>query len=142
MKPRLAVLTVRLPILAVVACWITTFAPSVAVVSADDSPDAAGRRRSPLTIAVSRPGQRELSRVFVIRHALFPEGSGESHERAALAYPYAVEHGGRLYVGYSNSGGGVGRTGEGRERWNNNSAELAIIPVSALLDEETQQNSP
>ncbi|MCL4202268.1 MAG: exo-alpha-sialidase [Pirellulaceae bacterium] len=101
-----------------------------------------GRRRSPLTIAVSRPGQRELSRVFVIRHALFPEGPGESHERAALAYPYAVEHGGRLYVGYSNSGGGVGRTGEGRERWNNNSAELAIIPVSALLDEETQQNSP
>lgn len=93
-----------------------------------------GRRRSPLTIAVSRPGQAELSRVFVIRHALFPEGPGESHERAALAYPYAIEHDGKLYVSYSNSGGGVGRTGEGRELWNNNSAELAIIPLSALME--------
>jgi hypothetical protein len=91
-----------------------------------------GRRRWPLTIAVSRPGQEHLSRVFVIRHALFPEGPGESHERAALAYPYAIEHNGKLYVGYSNSGGGVGRVGEGRELWNNNSAELAIIPVLAL----------
>jgi len=91
-----------------------------------------GRRRSPLTIAVSRPGQRDFSRVFVIRHALFPEGPGESHERAALAYPYAIEHDGKLYVGYSNSGGGVGRTGEGRELWNNNSAELAIILVDSL----------
>jgi hypothetical protein len=88
-----------------------------------------GRRRSPLTIALSRPGHRELSRLFVIRHALFPEGPGESHERAALAYPYAIEHDGNLYVGYSNSGGGVGRTGQGRELWNNNSAELAIIPI-------------
>jgi hypothetical protein len=85
-----------------------------------------------LTIAVSRPGQRDFSRVFVIRHALFPEGPGESHERAALAYPYAIEHDGKLYVGYSNSGGGVGRTGEGRELWNNNSAELAIILVDSL----------
>jgi hypothetical protein len=101
-----------------------------------------GRRRSPLTIALSRPGQRELSRIFVIRHALFPAGPGESHERAALAYPYAIEHDGKLYVGYSNSGGGVGRTGEGRELWNNNSAELAIIPISALLERDPQHASP
>jgi hypothetical protein len=93
-----------------------------------------GRRRWPLTIAVSRPGQRELSQVFVIRHALFPEGPGESHEQAALAYPYAIEHDGKLYVGYSNSGGGVGRTGEGRQLWNNNSAELAIIPLAAFTE--------
>jgi hypothetical protein len=97
-----------------------------------------GRRRSPLTIAVSRPGQPCLSQVFVIRHALFPAGAGESHERAALAYPYAIEHDGKLYVGYSNSGGGVGRTGDGRELWNNNSAELAVIPVSALLGPDTK----
>jgi hypothetical protein len=89
-------------------------------------------RRSPLTIALSRPGESTLSRLFVIRHALFPDGPGESHPKAGLAYPYAVERDGKLYVGYSNSGGGAGRTGEGRELWNNNSAELAVIPLEAL----------
>jgi len=68
----------------------------------------------------------------VIRPALFPEGPGESHEKASLAYPYATEHEGKLYVGYSNSGGNVGRSGTGRELWNNNSAELAVIPIAAL----------
>lgn len=92
-----------------------------------------GNRRTPLTIAVSRPGETTFSKVFVIRHALFPEGPGESHARATLAYPCAVEHDGRLYIGYSNSGGGVGRKGAGRELWNNNSAELAIIPISKLV---------
>lgn len=91
-----------------------------------------GGRRAPLTIAVSKPGETTFSKVFVIRHALFPEGPGESHERASLSYPYAIEHNGHLYVGYSNNGGNVGRIGEGRELWNNNSAELAVIPVDAL----------
>ncbi len=91
-----------------------------------------GKRRSPLTIAVSKPGETQFSKVFVIRHAEFPAGPGESHRNAALAYPCAVEHNGKLYVGYSNSGGGVGRVGTGRELWNNNSAELAIIPVEKL----------
>ena len=91
-----------------------------------------GNRRSPLTIAVSRPGETAFSKIFVIRPALFPEGPGESHEKASLAYPYAIEHAGHLYVGYSNSGGGVGRVGTGRELWNNNSAELAVIPIAAL----------
>ncbi len=91
-----------------------------------------GNRRAPLTIALTRPGETTFSRALVIRHALFPEGPGESHERASLAYPYAIEHEGKLYVGYSNSGGNVGRKGEGRELWNNNSAEMAVIPVSAL----------
>lgn len=91
-----------------------------------------GARRSPLTIAVSRPGEFAFEKVFVIRHALFPEGPGESHEKAALSYPYAVEHAGRLYVGYSNSGGGRGRVGKDRELWNNNSAELAVIPIESL----------
>ncbi len=91
-----------------------------------------GSRRSPLTIALSRPGETNFSRVFVIRHAQHPAGPGESHPRASLAYPCAVEHDGKLYVGYSNSGGGVGRVGEGRELWNNNSAEMAVIPVHAL----------
>lgn len=91
-----------------------------------------GKRRTPLTIALSKPGEAQFSKVLVIRHALFPEGPGESHERASLSYPYAIEHNGQLYVGYSNNGGNVGRIGEGRELWNNNSAELAVIPLESL----------
>lgn len=91
-----------------------------------------GSRRFPLTIVLSKPGETLFSKLFVIRHALFPKGPGESHESAALSYPYAIEHNGHLYVGYSNSGGKVGRIGEGRELWNNNSAELAVIPIDSL----------
>lgn len=91
-----------------------------------------GSRRFPLTIALSKPGEALFSKLFVIRHALFPEGPGESHQSAALSYPYATEHNGHLYIGYSNSGGKVGRVGEGRELWNNNSAELAVIPLEIL----------
>jgi len=91
-----------------------------------------GNRRAPLTIALSQPGENRFSKLFVIRHAEFPEGPGESHPKAALAYPCAIEHEGKLYVGYSNSGGGAGRKGVGRELWNNNSAELAVIALSAL----------
>jgi hypothetical protein len=91
-----------------------------------------GKRRAPLTIALSKPGETVFSKLLVIRHAMFPDGPGESHERASLSYPYAIEHEGHLYVGYSNNGGNVGRVGEGRELWNNNSAELAVIPVEAL----------
>jgi hypothetical protein len=90
------------------------------------------KRRAPLTIAVSKPGGTPFSKIFVIRHAEFPDGPGESHPNAALAYPCAIEHDGQLYVGYSNSGGGVGRVGVGRELWNNNSAELAVIPLKKL----------
>jgi hypothetical protein len=81
-----------------------------------------GGRRSPLTIAVSRPGETTLSKVFVIRPALL-EGAPDSTERSLLSYPCAVEHEGKLYVGYSNSGGRGG---------NFNSGELAIIPIQAL----------
>lgn len=91
-----------------------------------------GNRRSPLTIALSTPGENTFSRLFVVRHARFPEGPGESNPKCALSYPYAIERDGRLYVGYSNSGGGIGRKGEGRQLWNNNSAELAVIPLDAL----------
>lgn len=64
-----------------------------------------------------------------------PEGPGESHPRALLAYPYAVEHEGRLFVGYSNKGGEVGRarTDDDREIPNSNSIELAVIPVESLV---------
>lgn len=83
----------------------------------------AGKRRHPLTIALSRPGENTFSSVFVIRPAVFPDGPGESHRSAALSYPYAFEHEGRLYIGYSNSGG---------RRANQNSAELAVVPVATL----------
>lgn len=82
-----------------------------------------GHRRYPLTIAVSRPREETFSKVFVIRHAVFPDGPGESHPSASLSYPYAIEHDGKLYVGYSNAGGRGG---------NHNSAELAVIPVASL----------
>lgn len=95
-----------------------------------------GNRRAPLTIALTRPGEWTFSKIWVIRHAEHDAGPTESNASAALSYPYAIEHEGSLYVGYSNSGGGVGRVGEGRERWNNNSIELAVIPLAALLGEE------
>lgn len=97
-----------------------------------------GNARRPLTIAVTRPGESVFSEVFVIRHSEFSAGAGESHPSASLSYPYAIEKDGKLYVGYSNNGGNVGRVGEGRELWNNNSAELAVIPVSALAVKEKE----
>jgi hypothetical protein len=86
-----------------------------------------GGRRSPLTIAVSRSGEDKLTKVFAIRHAVFPEGPGETHPRAQLAYPYAIERGGKLYIAYSNSG---------PRRGNQNSAELAVIPINKLQVDE------
>ena len=83
-----------------------------------------GKRRSPLTIAVSRPGGPYFSRVFRIRSAEHSAARVESHPRAALSYPYAVEHDQHLYVGYSNNAG--------RPGMNINSAELAVIPMAAL----------
>jgi len=85
-----------------------------------------GNRRSPLTIAVSKPGENTFSKVFVIRHAVFEDGPGESDPGAALSYPYAVEYQDKLYVGYSNNG---------ERRGNNNSAELAVIPIAKLMVE-------
>ncbi len=81
-----------------------------------------GNRRSPLTIALTRPGERVFSAVYRIRDAVH-EGPGESHPNARLSYPYAVEHEGYLYVIYSNCGG---------RGANRNSAELAIIPLESL----------
>jgi hypothetical protein len=81
-----------------------------------------GNRRSPLTIAVSRPGEAVFSGIYRIRDAVH-DGPGESGPECRLSYPYAVEQNGKLYVIYSNCGGRGG---------NRNSAELAIIPLDAL----------
>lgn len=91
---------------------------AVASMSADG-----GARRSPLVIVWSRPGEWSYSRAAVIRHAEFPAGPGESSPHAALSYPCAVERDGKLYVGYSNNG---------PRHSNDNSAELAVIPLSSL----------
>ena len=85
--------------------------------------------RNPLTIAVSKAGEKTFSKIYCIRRAVHKKGKVESSPKASLAYPYAIEHKGKLYVVYSNSGG---RTGNGRAYWNNNSAELAIIPIKEL----------
>jgi BNR repeat-like domain len=79
--------------------------------------------RHPLVIAVSRPHQKTLCRMFRIRDDVFPEGPGESIKGAALSYPYAVEHDGNLYVLYSN---------DGKRGHNLNSGEMAVIPVASL----------
>ncbi|WP_197444184.1 exo-alpha-sialidase [Maioricimonas rarisocia] len=84
-----------------------------------------GNRRSPLTIAVSRPGEWSFRRIYEIRDAVH-EGPGESGKGFRLSYPYAVEHDGKLYVGYSNDGG---------RGANRNSAELAVIPMESLTAE-------
>lgn len=85
--------------------------------------------RHPLTIAVSRPGESTFSKIYSIRRAVHTKGKVESNPNASLAYPYAIEYKKHLYVVYSNSGG---RRGADRSMWNNNSAELAIIPLKEL----------
>lgn len=82
-----------------------------------------GHRRTPLTIVVSRPGENVFCKAFVIRRSRHDDRPGESAESLSLSYPCAIEHDGKLYVGYSNDGG---------RRGNHNSAELAIIPVERL----------
>lgn len=88
-----------------------------------------GNKRAPLTIALSEPGIMQFDRVFFIRGAKH-HGTGESHEKAALSYPYAVEHEGHLYVGYSNDGG---------RGANRNSAELAILSIKELTAEKSEE---
>jgi hypothetical protein len=90
--------------------------------------DNSGNKRAPLTIALSKPGTMQFNRVFSIREAQF-RGPGESHENAALAYPYAVEHNKHLYVAYSNNGG---------RGANRNSAELAVISIEELTEKEVE----
>lgn len=89
-----------------------------------------GNRRSPLTIALTEPGEWQFSHLFAIRHS---EGDGlpDSASSAVFAYPYAIEHEGNLYVGYSNNGNRGGKK---------NSAELAIIPLAKLREMTTPED--
>jgi hypothetical protein len=83
-----------------------------------------GGKRTPLTIALSRPNENHFSKIFVIRRSRHDGKPGESADRVSLSYPYAMEYDGNLYVGYSNNGG---------RRGNLNSAELAVIPIKSLM---------
>jgi hypothetical protein len=77
-----------------------------------------GVARSPLTIAVGKPGESVLSKVFLIRRSVFPEGPGVSAANADFSYPYAIEHEGKLYIGYTHK--------------SHVANELAVIPISSL----------
>lgn len=77
-----------------------------------------GGKRSPLTIAVSKPGETVFSKVFVIRRPVFPEGPGVSDPKADFSYPYAVEHEGKLYIGYTHKSHAAN--------------ELAVIPLERI----------
>ena len=77
-----------------------------------------GGRRSPLTIAVSKPGESDFSKVFLIRTSVFEGTPGVSDPKADFSYPYAVEHEGKLYIGYTHKSHAAN--------------ELAVIPVSSL----------
>jgi hypothetical protein len=77
-----------------------------------------GGGRSPLTIAVSKPGQPLFSKVYVVRHSVSDKTPGVSDPRAEFSYPYAIEHDGKLYVGYTHK--------------SHIANELAVIPVADL----------
>ena len=79
-----------------------------------------GHRRDPLTIALSKPGETEFSTVKVIRRGKLAESNDPVGTK--LAYPYAKEYDGNLYVGYS----------VGHLPANQNHAELAVIPLTEL----------
>ena len=77
-----------------------------------------GGSRSPLTIAISKPGETIFSKVFVIRTSVSEFTSGVSAPNIDFSYPYAVEHEGKIYIGYTNKSHAAN--------------ELAIVPVSNL----------
>ncbi|MBI5802309.1 MAG: exo-alpha-sialidase [Verrucomicrobia bacterium] len=77
-----------------------------------------GGRRSPLTIAVSKPGESVFSKVFLVRRSIFPEGHGVSAPNIDFSYPYAIEHDGKLYIGYTHK--------------SHVANELAVIPITRL----------
>jgi len=79
-----------------------------------------GHRRDPLTIAVTRPGEKRFSKVWVIRRG--QQAGFDDPPGTKLAYPYAAEYDGKLCVVYS----------VGHLPANQNSAELAVIPIREL----------
>lgn len=83
----------------------------------------AGNNRTPLTIAVSRPNENSFCKLYRICDA----EKGQTPNQAKFSYPYAVEYNGNLWVVYSKKFSTYNTGGS-----NNNSAELAIIPIKEL----------
>lgn len=77
-----------------------------------------GGARTPLTIAVSKPNESLFSKVFLIRNSLSDHTPGVSAPNADFSYPYAVEHDGKLYIGYTHK--------------SHIANELAVIPIRSL----------
>lgn len=77
-----------------------------------------GGARSPLTIAVGKPGESVFSNVFLIRTSVFDGTPGISDPKADFSYPYAIEHNGKLYIGYTHKSHAAN--------------ELAVIPIDQL----------
>ncbi|MDO5553922.1 MAG: sialidase family protein [Planctomycetia bacterium] len=85
---------------------------------------AGNHNRSSLTIAVGRPGETTLCKVWKIRNIADPTPDN-AFDAISFAYPSSVEYDGNLFVIYS-----VGDPkGNG---YNRNHVELAVIPISAL----------
>lgn len=77
-----------------------------------------GGARSPLTIAVGKPGESVFSKVFLIRASVFEGTPGVSDPKADFSYPYAIEHDGKLYIGYTHKSHAAN--------------ELVVIPIDRL----------
>ena len=78
-----------------------------------------GGGRSPLTIAVSKPGESVFGKVFLIRTSEYEGTPGVSAQNADFSYPYAIEHEGKLYIGYTHK--------------SHIANELAVIPIENLV---------
>jgi hypothetical protein len=77
-----------------------------------------GGTRSPLTIALTKPGEFVFSRVLSIRTSVSEKTTGVSSPQVDFSYPYAVEHAGYLYIGYTHKSHAAN--------------ELAVIPIKSL----------
>ncbi|MBL6705196.1 MAG: exo-alpha-sialidase, partial [Planctomycetaceae bacterium] len=84
-----------------------------------------GGARSPLTIAVGKPGESVFSKVFLIRTSVFEDTPGVSDPKADFSYPYAVEHEGKLYIGYTHKSHAAN--------------ELAVIPINQLRVDDVRR---
>lgn len=77
-----------------------------------------GGKRSPLTITVSKPGKSKFCKVYLIRNSVSDKTPGVSAPNADFSYPYAVEHEGKLYIGYTHK--------------SHVANELAVISIESL----------
>ena len=78
----------------------------------------AKRGRRNIYLGVGEPGGLSMTKVYLL---------DDGTDQRCLAYPYGIEHDGKLYVGYSSTSIGVPDRGG-----NPNDTMLAAVPVAAL----------